>query len=452
MHVGRARVFPVKTLRFFVAIALISAIIVSPASRADPLIQEGGELTSDLPRDVLLELPAPPIRSGDDFSLHLEGHQLFHKSFLSVRTNGKRILGPHFNNDSCGSCHVRVGRGPLRIGDSAAGSAVLIKIGLRKRRSKQSPPAVPGFGEQLQDRSLSGRARFRIKLRWKHAQKMYPDGSRYSLRRPVVSFSVAGYRAHELVSSIRMTPPLIGMGLLDSIPSERILSLADPDDRDGDGISGKAQHVPNRETGTFELGRFGFRASHPTLKQQTAAALFNDMGISTEIFKAANRPPELPTPDLLKLVFYQQLSGVPRQTTPEDPSVIAGEGIFTTIGCQRCHTPTQYTGENSSPNQLSSQIFKPFTDLLLHDMGPGLADSRAEFRATGREWRTSPLWGLGLSEVISPGNTGFLHDGRARTIEEAILWHGGEAAPSRDTFMKLPLQERLQLIQFLRSL
>jgi CxxC motif-containing protein (DUF1111 family) len=427
-------------------------VLCARLSRADAPVQAGGDLTSDLQREVLLELPAPAIRSGDAFDLHLQGHALFHKSFRNVTVNGRRVLGPRFNNDSCGSCHVRVGRGPLQLGDTSSGSAVIIKVGLKRKFRAHSSPSVPGFGEQLRDHALSGQPRLTIRLRWKSVHGQYPDGTPYSLRRPEVSFSLPGYRARDLMTSIRMTPALVGMGLLDAIPSERILALADPEDSNGDGISGKVQYSRNRETGNLVIGRFGFRATQPTLRQQTAAALFHDMGITTELFQNKGHAPELSTPNLLALLFYQQLSGVPRQQLGNDPTVIRGEQLFTAIGCAACHVPTQYSSPDASSPYLRSQTFRPFTDLLLHDMGTGLADTRPELLATGREWRTSPLWGLGLSEVISPRNTGFLHDGRARSIEEAILWHAGEALVARDRFVTLPKQGRLDLIQFLRSL
>jgi CxxC motif-containing protein (DUF1111 family) len=249
-----------------------------------------------------------------------------------------------------------------------------------------------------------------------------------------------------------MTPQLIGMGLLEAIPSERILSLADPADRDGDGISGKVNLVFDRESDSLQVGRFGFKATHPTLKQQTAAALFNDMGITTELFQSRRRPPELGAPELLTLVFYQQLSGVPGRRNSQAPDVAKGRQLFEAIGCAKCHIPSHHTSPTALPTYLASQTIYPYTDLLLHDMGPDLADNRAEFRAYGREWRTTPLWGLGMYEAISPRNTGFLHDGRARTPAEAILWHGGEASDSRTAFVSLPALQRHQLIDFLRSL
>jgi CxxC motif-containing protein (DUF1111 family) len=442
-----------KSARPIVAIALALLLPwLSLPAYAQSSELAGGDLTAILPRDVLLELPAPSVNSDADFSLHLEGHSVFHRSFRTISGSGRPVLGPLFNNDSCSSCHVRVGRGPIQLHPSTAGSTMIVKVGARTRSTKQAAPSLPGIGEQLQDRSLDGSSRFAIRLRWKSTTGAYPDGENYSLRRPQLSLSLPRYHQREFTTSLRMTPQVIGMGLLEAISSERILSLADPDDRDGDGISGRATRVLNRETKAFEVGRFGFKATHPTLKQQTAAALFHDMGITTEMFKKPARPPELSNRELLSLVFYQQVSGVPGQRAPLTPDVVTGRELFQSIGCTACHVPHHQTSSTASPHYLASQAISPYTDLLVHDMGPGLADGRTEFGVSGREWRTAPLWGLGMYEVISPRNTGFLHDGRARTLSEAILWHGGEASSSRAAFVSLSALQRAQIISFLRSL
>jgi len=434
-----------------ISIYILTCFYSHPArAQNNPL--PGGALTSTLPRQVLLELPAPVINSDADFNRHLDGHGFFHRSFRTVSVAGKPILGPHFNNDSCGSCHVQVGRGPVQISPSSAGSTMVVKVGPTKQRPARAVPTLPGIGEQIQDRSLDGSSRFAIKLRWKYKQGTYADGEVYQLRRPQLSLFLPTYRRRDVVTSLRMTPQLIGMGLLEAIPSERIFSLADPDDRDGDGISGRVNLVLDRETNFFKVGRFGFKATHPTLKQQTAAALFNDMGITSEVFTTRRSPPELAATDLSTLVFYQQLSGVPAQRNPLAEDVVAGHKLFEALGCVQCHVPSHQTSPTALPHYLASQTISPYTDLLLHDMGPGLADGRGEFKASGREWRTAPLWGLGMYEAISPSNTGFLHDGRARSISEAILWHGGEAIPSQAAFVSLPALEREQLIVFLRSL
>ena len=253
------------------------------------------------------------------------------------------------------------------------------------------------------------------------------------------------------MTSLRMTPPVIGMGLLEAVPDQAIIAMSDPNDANGDGISGRVSYVPNRQTNTTAIGRFGFRASHPTLRQQSAAAFFNDMGMTNEIFSSADQQQEVSSAQMDQVVFYQQAAGVMAARNQDDPDVIAGKELFKQIRCNDCHVMTLQTGA-SDVVEVANQEFHPFTDLLLHDMGRDLSDKRPEFETSGREWRTTPLWGLGLHEHLSTHRPGYLHDGRARTIAEAILWHGGEARASQRAFRALSRAEREQLIAFLKSL
>jgi CxxC motif-containing protein (DUF1111 family) len=248
-----------------------------------------------------------------------------------------------------------------------------------------------------------------------------------------------------------MSPQLIGMGLLEAIPESTILALSDPRDLNGDGISGRPMYVPNRSNGLFELGRFGFKGAHPTLAQQSAAAAFNDIGVTNQLFPGDDGSKELTDDELNRLLVYQQIAGVPIARNQADPQVIRGKELFQAIGCADCHRMSLDTGNSDVP-ELANQRIHPFTDLLLHDMGPGLADKRAEYSASGREWRTTPLWGIGFSATLSSIRPRYLHDGRARTLAEAILWHDGEARRSRTNFKALPRADREALIQFLKSL
>lgn len=378
----------------------------------------------------------------------LDGFGVFHRIF--GRAEGG---GPFFVNDSCGGCHVENGRGPIRFGGRGRGfSALVVKISEKQSNPDGSPRDVRGIGGVLQDNSLSGRRRFQLELAWQAVRGTYPDGKQYRLRRPSLSFRIRGRSRRGIKHSLRMSPPIIGPGLLDEIPEEVILELADPDDLDGDGISGRPNYVIDRRTGELAIGRFGFKAGNPSLEQQSLGAFFNEMGVTNYLFPgASNDPIEFDGDDLTKLLFYQRLAGVPRARNQDSPEVILGKGLFQQIGCDSCHRMTVSTGPSADP-ELANQTFHPFTDLLLHDMGRGLADRRAEFQATGREWRTTPLFGLGFSETISNVNPSYLHDGRARTIEEAILWHGGESKKSRAAFKALSAAERAALIAFLRSL
>ncbi|WKZ57367.1 MAG: di-heme oxidoredictase family protein [Bdellovibrionota bacterium] len=432
------------------ATALVS-LLLTVSAWAQDITNLGGDLTSDLPIDTALELPAPNISSEELFQLHLAGHTDFHGSFLFTKLNGKRVLGPHFNHNSCGACHVKDGRGPIRISSRPPGSSVLVKVSLRGLNPDGSPRDVPRVGEQLQNHSIDGSTRYDIRLRWRTVRGVYPDGTKYTLRRPQLSFKIPGIRSTKVVHSIRMSPPTIGMGLLEAVPAATIVAMSDPDDLDGDGISGRVSYVPNLETGQIEVGRFGWRATQPTLKQQAAAAFFHDMGLTNELFLPEGKAQEIPDEQLARVVFYSQAAGVTPARDQDHPDVVAGKALFQQINCDSCHVMTLQTGD-SEVVEVANQEFHPFTDLLLHDMGPDLADERPEFSATQREWRTPPLWGLGLHPFLSSKRPGYLHDGRARTIEEAILWHGGEALSSRESFKDLSAAERFQLIRFLQSL
>jgi CxxC motif-containing protein (DUF1111 family) len=272
--------------------------------------------------------------------------------------------------------------------------------------------------------------------------------------------------------SPRMTPQMIGLGLLEAIPEADIRAREDPDDRNGDDISGRANRVWSIERNALVLGRFGWKAGQPSVLQQAAEAFAGDIGIGSWIVPRAfgdcsavqsfcrdaphggtpQAPDEEISRKLLDLVaFYARNLAVPARRDPAAPDVLTGKRIFTVIGCASCHTPSHTTGQESPDPHLRGQLIWPYTDLLLHDMGDGLADGRPESLADGREWRTAPLWGIGLTEIVN-GHTFFLHDGRARNLVEAILWHGGEAGRARDAFASLPAEDRRRLIAFVNSL
>lgn len=259
-----------------------------------------------------------------------------------------------------------------------------------------------------------------------------------------------------------MAPPVFGVGLLQNIPEVTILGFADENDSNGDGISGRPNYVYNPQTGRTELGRFGLKANVSTLAIQVASAFNHDMGITNYIVpveSCAGQPqadnlqddPELPDSILNYVTFYVETLAVPARRNVTDPDVKSGSALFKQVNCSGCHKPVIQTGANLTVAALNNQRIQPFTDLLLHDMGEGLADGRPDYKATGREWRTAPLWGIGLFQKTN-GTPFYLHDGRARTIEEAILWHGGEAENSKNNFMNLPSADRNKLIKFIQSL
>ncbi|MFT6399938.1 MAG: CxxC motif-containing protein (DUF1111 family) [Bradymonadia bacterium] len=294
----------------------------------------------------------------------------------------------------------------------------------------------------------------------------YPEGETYSLRRPVYTFDDMGYGPlhDELMFSPRVAPQMIGLGLLEAIPELRLLELADPDDADSDGISGRVNIVWDVETESMAIGRFGWKSEQPTVRQQTAGAFLGDMGLTTPLFASQDcaevqrecadaetgGTPEVEPHLFERVVVYSSLLAVPVRRDWDDPDVLAGKRLFRDTGCASCHVASHVTGPHWL-EETSNQLIWPYTDLLLHDMGSDLSDNRPSFDATGDEWRTPPLWGIGLFEAVNNHQL-LMHDGRARGVAEAILWHGGEAEDSKDEFINLSRADRALLILFVETL
>lgn len=378
----------------------------------------------------------------------MRGRRLAHTNFSDGRhdesaenpvwqaQSGK--LGPRYIDVSCNACHLRNGRAPApREGEALRG--FVVKLG----DAKGGPH--PEYGGVLQPSDTSEPT---VSLaRW---------DAQDALRRPIYEFEGATLERY----SARISPQLVGMGLLEAIPELAIAANADPQDLDGDGISGRMSIVVDARTTQERLGRFGWKAGQATVLQQVASALRTDMGVLSSVFPDADcgaeqsnctQGAELDDPQLRDLALYVALLGVPPQANSEDPEVVQGRALFEEVGCARCHVPSFVTSEFAVQAELRSQSISPFTDLLLHDMGPDLADALSEGEASGAEWRTPPLWGIGKTAGVS-GAVSYLHDGRARTLEEAIRWHGGEAEQVTDGFLALTPQERARLLTFVRSL
>lgn len=397
------------------------------------------------------------------------GNSFFNQSWVAApaSTAGRDGLGPLFNTRSCSACHLRDGRSfPPREGDPFA--VMLLRISIPGEGPHGAPLPDPMYGGQIQGQALlNAPAEADVVAKYTETPGGFADGEKYSLRKPEYSLHKLGYGpAHKAVRmSARTAPFLIGLGLLEAIPDATLESLADPEDKNKDGISGRLNRVPDVETGTLRIGRFGWKAEQPSVRQQVAGAFNGDMGLTTSIFPNENSTPgqaaattlpsggrpEVESKVLDAVVSYSRTLAVPGRRDIDDPQVIAGEELFTAIGCNKCHLPELKTGPVAGLPALSGQTIRPFTDLLLHDLGEGLADHRPTFAANGREWRTPPLWGIGLVEKVN-GHTYFLHDGRARNLAEAILWHGGEAEASREGFHKLNRKQRAELLRFLNTL
>jgi CxxC motif-containing protein (DUF1111 family) len=398
------------------------------------------------------------------------GNRLFNTNWVIAPSSTKTFdgLGPTFNRVSCSGCHLRDGRGqpPSKPGEEML--SMLVRLSVPGKTGEGAPMPHPAYGDQLNDRAIQGvTPEGRAVVSWSEVAGKYGDGESYSLRKPTFQLVDLAYGSlgKETMISARVAPAVIGMGLLEAIPEATVLALADPQDRDGDGIAGVPNLVWDVSAGKKVLGRFGWKAGAPSVRQQIAMAAIGDIGLTTSMFRGQNCPavqttcskaetggdPEISDEFLDKLELYNQTLAVPARRNIDDPQVIRGETLFSQIGCAACHRMTLQTGTHAARPEVSNQTIHPFTDLLLHDMGEGLADHRPEFDASGMQWRTPPLWGLGLIRVTNKHEF-LLHDGRARGFAEAILWHGGEAEQAKEKFRTLPKADRDALLAFLRSL
>ena len=363
------------------------------------------------------------------------------------------LLGPLFNNDACFGCHGSNGRGLSKIGNGELQSQALIRISLPDGAPEVpgGDVPVPGFGLQLQDHATVGLPEVIVSLEWVSHTETYGDGQAVKLREPRVDPRLpdGSFLLPDIRMSYRQAPGVFGLGLLEAVPDATLAALADPDDTDGDGVSGRVNMVWDAIQQRAMIGRFGHKATVATLREQTAAAFATDMGLSNKLAPEPDGTRDVGDDQFEQTLFFISTIAVPT-AGPQDAAARRGRALFDDFGCAVCHTPTLVTGDHVIP-ELAHQTIHPYTDLLLHDVGDLLTDARRDFTAAGVEWRTPPLWGLGLVQVVSPDAT-FLHDGRARTLAEAILWHGGEAQAAREAFRRADKAQRDALIGFLQTL
>ncbi len=396
------------------------------------------------------------------------GNSFFNDNWVVAPASaaGRDGLGPLFNATNCSGCHFRDGRGrpPAQVGDPLVSMLVRISVDDGTGGDDEHPV----YGGQFQDKAIPGVPREgEVRITYTEIPGIYADGEPYSLRRPTVELVNLNYGplGPGFRQSARVAPAVFGLGLLEAIPVAQILAHADPDDRNGDGIRGRARQVTDLRRKAPTLGRFGWKAGQPTVEQQSASAFNGDIGITSLLFPrdhstptqtaartAANGgEPELSEHKLQRVAEYCRTLAVPARRNVADATVRRGKALFTAINCTACHVPEFTTGDVPDLPALANQRIHPYTDLLLHDLGEGLADGRPEGSAGPRDWRTPPLWGLGLIPTVN-GHELLLHDGRARGIAEAILWHGGEATAAREAFRHLPKADRAALLAFLNSL
>ncbi len=447
-----------------------------PPEKAASALYSGGATTIFNKDRKAFSLPAKNLSllRRDDFFI---GNAFFRQPWVTApaSTSARDGLGPLFNTNTCQGCHVKNGRDkpPLSKDDAFLSSSVRLSIpaitGDHKTQIiKSGVIPEPNYGDQLQPRGIPGvKAEAVPRLRYQEISGQFADGEKYTLLKPELYFEDLNYGAmhKDVQTSVRVAPVMIGLGLLEAIPEADILKQADPDDQNSDGISGRPNRVWDVLNQKTVLGRFGWKANQPTVRQQSEAAFRGDLGITTKLFpeqgctpgqKACHEAPDGGKPEISaeimeRVTFFASTLAVPARRDLDKPQVKKGELLFNRAGCTRCHTAEFTTGKSADFPELTGQVIHPYTDLLLHDMGEGLADGRPDFEANGREWRTPPLWGIGLVETVN-GHTRFLHDGRARNLLEAVLWHGGEAEAAKQQVLAMDKAERDALVVFLNSL
>ncbi len=421
-----------------------------------------------------------PFEDRADFFV---GNGMFRRTWVTAPASTRSAdgLGPLYNARGCQRCHLKDGRGHPPSGPDDSAVSMLLRLSVPPRSEEERAQLAahrvavipePTYGEQLQDLAIPGHApEGRMVIDYEEIPVELSDGETVTLRKP--SYAVAdlayGPMQEDTMLSPRVAPPMIGLGLLEAIDEADILANAKPD---AEGVSGRPNWVWSHENDEVMLGRFGWKAGMPTLADQGAGAFSGDVGISSPLapdpwgecssaqsdcrearhgddeisdgYEASGKVMDL-------VLFYARNLAVPARRQVDDPEVLRGKALFYGAGCVECHVPKFATRRDHEVPALAGQLIWPYSDLLLHDMGEGLADGRPEGEASGREWRTQPLWGIGLTHEVN-GHTNFLHDGRARTLTEAILWHGGEAKQARDAFAAMSKEERAALLAFLNSL
>ncbi len=448
----------------------------------------GGDTSVSYKPFASFELPAAnlPVEARPLFHA---GKALAHQPWVKAPTitDTRDGLGPLYNARTCLMCHTKGGKGFIPDTNEVPIMGTLVRLSKPGFDKIKGVIPHPAYGDQIQGQSTSLAHQLRhsqkpgsiahdvapeayVYINWQTRTFTYPDQHTVILRKPELDFRNLGYGpfGEDTLFSLRVAPSIHGMGLLELIDQQDIDKLSDPEDGNNDGISGRSNLVWDVELQQTVAGRFGLKANKASLKMQVAGAFANDVGISNSLFPQqpcsqqqigcnqvanGNDKNGVEIADhLLDLVtdFNRNLAPVLRRDF-NNKEVNQGREIFYQVGCQACHQPDFKTQESDAFPHLANQHIWPYSDLLLHDMGPELADGRSDFLATGSEWRTAPLWGVGLQEAVN-GSKALLHDGRAETIEEAILWHGGEAELAKSRFIQLPKQERDALIKFVNSL
>ncbi|HMA00050.1 MAG TPA: di-heme oxidoredictase family protein [Steroidobacteraceae bacterium] len=455
------RLFPILSASFAAGAALALAGEWPAAALS------GGGLTVADESASAYSLPGPGL---DPLQLarFASGREEFHQRWgVLLSIAGKWGRGPTSNAELCIDCHVNNGRGRPPETDTEPLASMVVRLSIPGENEHGGPLPHPHYGDQLQNQGELGRvpAEGDAVIAWEGHPETLADGTSVVLRKPKLSFSglAFGEMGAQTLTSVRIAPAVFGTGLLDAVTEQTLFDIARRQQHLG--FNGRLNYVWDEEKHAIAPGRFGWKANQPSLRQQSASAFLNDMGVTTSLFKHENCPdvqvacrkrpvgmvPEQSDRAFDALLFYLRALAVPARRRVDDPVVRHGEELFAQAQCSVCHAPEMTIGDYPALAQLGHQFIHPYTDLLLHDMGEGLADGRPDFLAGPRDWRTPPLWGIGLSAKVN-GNASLLHDGRARNLTEAVLWHGGEAAASRDAFAHMTATDRAALLAFLDSL
>jgi CxxC motif-containing protein (DUF1111 family) len=467
--------------RMFVlaAFGLATWIAMANQDPVDPSASTAGAFTTPESGQQAFAIPYAGLDK-DQLRQFAEGHAQFNEAWVLAPARGVWGLGPTFNEDRCAQCHVNNGRAAAPEEGGAVQQGMLIRLSIPGKTKEGGPLPHPDYGDQLQNRGIENRvpAEGQAIVRYREKQVVFADGEKIMLRSPKIEMQNLqfGDLGPQTRISVRVAQQLVGLGLLEAVPEASMLAIANSQAETA--FAGHPNYVWDIETERKVIGRFGWKANQPSLRQQTAAAFNGDIGATSFLFPEKNCPPiqkqciELPSASkcggqggctgnafrpevnpsrLTNITFYLQTLSVPARRSVGDAEVMRGESLFGELQCSGCHLPQLQTGPKAFIPAAANVTIHPYTDLLLHDLGEELADGRPDFEASGREWRTAPLWGLGLIRAVS-GSMSLLHDGRARDVIEAILWHGGQAQASTGGFIALSKGERDALVKFVESL
>ena len=460
-----------------VGVVAVGVAAMAMAEELDDAVRSAGDFTIAVFDEKAFSEPIK-VLTYKQHQKFMRGRQHFNQPWVVFpNLGGDWGLGPTFIADRCSGCHVGGGRGTVPASDNEQVMALLVRLSIPGTDEHGGPKPHPHYGDQIQNQGLMGqdknstflgervRQEADVYVDWVEVEKSFADGETIVLRKPKLRIENLNFGPLEpdVMYSMRLAQPVFGLGLLQAVPESELKAIAER--QRAEGFNGRFNRVWDAINKKIALGRFGWKANQPSIDQQIAAAFHGDLGVTSSLIDYENCPPVQKDcaaqppgnePELIdinweELVFWTQALAVPARRNVSDPGFVRGEKLFADAKCAVCHVPELNARSIEALPQTEGQLVRAYTDLLLHDMGEELADNRPEFQASGRDWRTQPLWGIGLSETVS-GPLALLHDGRARNVTEAIMWHGGEAEVSREAFRNMSKADRDALVKFVESI